>query len=73
VRGGPVEAARYGALKRLLSSPVPGGTNRVISSHGNPFAALAGPPYLAEGEVAVVRPERGESFSVIARIRLTDW
>ncbi len=73
VRGGPVEAARYEALKKLLSSPVPQGTNRVISSHGNPFHALAGPPYLAEGEIAVVRPEGGERFSVIARIRPTDW
>jgi hypothetical protein len=72
VRGGPVEAARYEPLRKLLSSPVPKGTNRVISSHGNPFVALAGPPYLAEGETAVVRPE-GERFSVIARIRLTDW
>jgi hypothetical protein len=72
VRGGPVEASRYEALRKLLSSPVPRGTNRVISSHGNPFYALAGPPYLAEGEIAVVRPE-GERFSVIARIRLTDW
>src|SRR5688572_26797751 len=72
VRGGPVEAARYEPLKKLLSSPVPRGTNRVISSHGNPFYALAGPPYLAEGEMAVVKPE-GERFSVVARIRLTDW
>ena len=72
VRGGPVEAARYEPLRKLLSSAVPKGTNRVISSHGNPFAALAGPPYLAEGEIAVVRPE-GERFSVVARIRLSDW
>jgi len=72
VRGGPVEAARYQPLKKLLASSVPPGTNRVISSHGNPFYALAGPPYLAEGELAVVRPE-GERFSVVARIRLTDW
>jgi hypothetical protein len=72
VRGGPVEAARYEPLRKLLSSAVPQGTNRVISSHGNPFAALAGPPYLAEGEIAVVRPE-GERFSVVARIRLSDW
>ena len=72
VRGGPVEAARYEPLRKLLSSPVPAGTNRVISSHGNPFYALAGPPYLAEGEIAVVRPE-GERFTVFARIRLTDW
>lgn len=72
VRGGPVEASRYEPLRKLLSSPVPRGTNRVISSHGNPFYALAGPPYLAEGEVAVVKPE-GERFSVIAKIRLSDW
>jgi hypothetical protein len=72
VRGGPVEAARYEALRKLLSSPVPKGTNRVIASHGNPFYALAGPPYLAEGEIAIVKPE-GERFSVIARISLTDW
>jgi phosphohistidine phosphatase SixA len=74
VRGGPASDAgeRYGQLKKLLSSPVAKGTNLVISSHGNPFHAVAGPPYLAEGEIAVVRPE-GERFSVIARIRLTDW
>jgi hypothetical protein len=72
VRGGPVEASRYEALRKLLSSPVPRGTNLVISSHGNPFYALAGPPYLAEGELAVVKPE-GDRFSVIARIRPSDW
>ena len=72
VRGGPVEAARYEALRKLLSSPVAKGTNRVISSHGNPFYALAGPPYLAEGEIAVVKPE-GDRFTVIARIRPTEW
>jgi len=75
VRGGPAsnEAGRYGALQKLLSSPVRKGENRVISSHGNPFFALAGPPYLAEGELAVVRPEGGGRFSVIGRIRLSDW
>ena len=71
-RGGPVEAARYEALRKLLSTAVPKGTNRVISSHGNPFYALAGPPYLAEGEMAVVKPE-GERFSVVGRIRLDQW
>jgi hypothetical protein len=72
VRGGPVDATRYEPLRKLLSSPVPKGSNRVISSHGNPFVALAGPPYLAEGEIAVVKPE-GERFSVVARLRLGDW
>jgi hypothetical protein len=76
VRGGPVRSddpRRYDGLKKLLSSPVPPGKNRVISSHGNPFVAVAGPPYLAEGETAVVRPEGELRFSVLARIRPADW
>jgi hypothetical protein len=76
VRGGPVRSddpTRYDGLKKLLSSTVGGATNRVISSHGNPFQAVAGSPYLAEGEIAVVRPEGAMRFSVIARIRPEDW
>jgi len=75
VRGGPARAddpARYAALKKLLSAPVPKGENLVISSHANPFYALAGPPYLAEGEMAVIKPQDG-SFAVVARVRLQDW
>jgi hypothetical protein len=76
VRGGPLSAddpKRYEPLRKLLGTKPDPGTNTVLSSHGNPFRAVAGPPYLAEGEIAVVRPEGGGSFSVIARIRLTDW
>lgn len=76
VRGGPVRSddpKRYEGLKKLLSSAVPRGGNRVISSHGNPFQAVAGPPYLAEGEIAVVRPDGAMRFTVIARIRPEDW
>lgn len=76
VRGGPVRSddpKRYDGLRRLLSSPTADGQNRVISSHGNPFIAVAGPPYLAEGEIAVVRPGGGMRFTVIARIRPQDW
>lgn len=75
VRGGParsVDPKRYAGLTRLLSGAVPKGQNLVVSSHGNPFHAVAGPPYLEEGEIAVVRPE-GERFTVLARIRLEDW
>lgn len=76
VRGGPAqpeEPRRYDELRKLLSAPVAKGENRVISSHGNPFHAVAGPPYLAEGEIAVVRPEGAMRFSVTARIRPQDW
>ena len=76
VRGGPLSAddpQRYQPLRKLLGTRPLAGGNTVLSSHGNPFRAVAGPPYLAEGEIAVVRPEGGERFSVVARIRLTDW
>ena len=73
VRGGPVQASRYEAPQKLLSTPVPKGENRVISSHGNPFYALAGAPYLAEGEMAMVRPAGVTNFTVVGRIRIEDW
>ena len=76
VRGGPLAAddpKRYQPLRLLLGTKPAAGTNTVLSSHGNPFRAVAGPPYLSEGELAVVRPEGGENFSVMARIRLAEW
>ena len=75
-RGGPArtdDPARYDPLRKLLSAPVPRGENRAIVSHGNPFHAVAGPPYLAEGEIAVIRPEGRMKFSVLGRIRPEDW
>jgi phosphohistidine phosphatase SixA len=76
VRGGPLKSddpKRYDALKKLLSTPPAEGRNNVISSHGNPFFAVFGAPYLAEGEVAVVRPGGKARFETVARIRLEDW
>ncbi len=75
-RGGPAQtdnADRYAELRVLFSTPLVPGTNLAIASHGNPFVAVAGPPYLAEGEMAVVLPEGNGRFSVAARIRRTDW
>lgn len=75
VRGGPMssgDSARYEPLRRLMSRPPPAGTNVGIASHGNPFYALAGPPYLAEGELAVIKPQ-GENFEIVARLRPEDW
>ncbi|MSQ70597.1 MAG: hypothetical protein EXR27_04790 [Betaproteobacteria bacterium] len=74
-RGGPVTTdndIRYAALRQTFHTPLPAGVNQVVASHGNPFYALAGPPYLAEGEMAVVRP-RGNDFDVIARVRSESW
>ena len=73
VRGGPAntnDPTRYEPLRKLLTTKPPSGQNAVISSHGNPFYALFGPPYLAEGELAVVDPS---TFVIVGRIRLVDW
>jgi hypothetical protein len=75
VRGGPARdpgPERYAGLRKLLSTPLPPGANLVISSHGNPFYATAGAPYLAEGEAAVVRPF-GKDFEIVARVRHDAW
>jgi phosphohistidine phosphatase SixA len=75
VRGGPALPAgsdRYAELKRILSTPVRPGTNLVVVSHGNPFYSVAGPPYLAEGEAAVVEP-LGEDFRIVARVPIDGW
>jgi phosphohistidine phosphatase SixA len=74
-RGGPAspdDPDRYASLRRLLSTPVEPGTNLVISSHGNPFYAVAGAPYLAEGEAAIVRP-LGMDFEILARLKYDAW
>jgi len=43
-----------------------------VVSHGNPFYSLAGPPYLAEGEAAVIRP-LGTDFQIFARVPVDGW
>ena len=75
VRGGPAnaEAGRYAELEQLLATRVAGGVNLVIASHGNPFVAVAGGPYLAEGEAAVIEPRGNAGFRVVARIRKDEW
>lgn len=75
VRGGPAQPdnpERYSALRKLLAQRPAMGVNDVIVSHGNPFVALAGPPYLAEGEAAVVAPGN-DGFRVVARIKVDEW
>jgi len=74
-RAGPASPAsedRYAPLRALLSTPVKPGANTVIASHGNPFYAAAGAPYLAEGEAAVVKP-LGKNFEVVARVKHDAW
>ena len=64
--------ADYTKLVALLASSPQPGTLRMITSHGNPFRAVAGPPHLEEGEAAVLRGD-GKTFVVVARVRREDW
>ena len=75
-RGGPVatdDPKRYDALRKLLATAPAKGANNVISSHGNPYMAVFGGPYLAEGEIAVVRTGGKAGYELAARIKLEDW
>jgi hypothetical protein len=76
VRGGPAQPQspdRYAELRMLLATPVQRGTNLAIASHGNPFRAVAGGPYLAEGEAAVIAPRGSDGFQIVARVRKDEW
>ena len=64
--------ADYTKLVALLASPPKAGTLRMITSHGNPFRAVAGPPHLGEGEAVVLKPG-GTDFIVVARIKAGGW
>ncbi len=48
-------------------------TNLVIVSHGNPFRAIVGGTYLAEGEAAVIAPRGKDGFVVVARVPQEEW
>src|SRR5882672_7603601 len=75
VRGGhavPSGSDRYAELRKILATPVSPGANVIVVSHGNPFVSVAGPPYLAEGEAAVVKP-LGQDFRIVARVRVDGW
>jgi len=76
VRGGPArpeDPDRYAELRQLLGTPISGRTNTAIASHGNPFFGVAGPPYLAEGEMAVIEPLGNGRFRIVARIPKEGW
>lgn len=62
----------YAPLAKLLGTAPAPGTLRAITSHGNPFRAVAGPPHLAEGEAAVLKAA-GRGWVVVARIRAEEW
>lgn len=60
--------------QRVLSEPVPPGTNVIIVGHGNLMRAATG-TYVDEGGsgIYVVRPERDMQFELVARLAAEDW
>ena len=74
-RGGIVSKepiTRYDGLRALFDKGPLNNKNTIIVSHGNPFYATAGAPYLGEGEAAVIK-SLGNDFEVIARIKWNAW
>jgi len=68
----PNDADRFLPLKAIFEARLPAGGHLGIASHGNPFFAVAGVPYLAEGEMAIVRPLGGD-FEIVGRVRVEQW
>jgi len=60
------------SARRLLSTPPQTGRNRVIVAHGN-VAREATPFYPSEGEGLVFKPEDDGSFTLIGRVKPSDW
>lgn len=60
--------------QRVLSEPVPPGSNVIIVGHGNLMQAATG-AYVDEGGsgVYVVRPNSGIQFELVARLTAEDW
>jgi phosphohistidine phosphatase SixA len=62
----------YSELDRILATAPPRGSVRLVVSHSHVFRALAGLPFLDEGEAAVLKPE-GERWVIVARVKAEDW
>jgi len=66
------QAAIVAEAQKLLATPPPQGTNRVIVAHGN-VAREATPVYPGEGEGIVFQPDGKGGFQLIARIPPDRW
>lgn len=60
--------------QRVLTEPVPPGTNVIIVGHGNLMQAATG-TYVDEAGsgIYVVRPESEKQFALVARLSAEDW
>jgi broad specificity phosphatase PhoE len=67
-------ARRAAALRALLRSPPPAGTNTVIVTHKPNIVDALGKDWsdVKEGEASIFQPANG-SYTLLARIQMTDW
>lgn len=70
--GGP--DAVVARLRRILATPPPDGTNRLIAAHGNLMRAATG-TYAAEGGAAIFAADPGaeHGFRLVAEVAPEDW
>ena len=61
------------ATRKLVSTPVPAGTNRVLVAHAPNMADLMGYFVKPEGTVVVLRPQGNEKFEYLGSIPPTLW
>jgi phosphohistidine phosphatase SixA len=72
----PVEGQRRAAaLKQLLATTPPKGTNALLVAHRPNLQDAAGKEFgdLGEGEIAVFKPLGSEGFRLVARVPPTSW
>lgn len=60
------------SAQRLLATPPPTRSNRVIVAHGN-VAREATPAYPGEGEGLVLKPSADGGFSLVGRVTPAEW
>ncbi len=60
------------ALRQILTSPQPVGTNRVVVSHMPNILSVTG-VRLDEGDALVLAPDGGNDVRLVARLSVADW
>ncbi len=65
-------AERNVALRQILTSPQPVGTNRVVVSHMPNILSVTG-VRLDEGDALVLAPDGGNDVRLVARLAVADW
>ncbi len=65
-------AERNAALRQILTSPQPAGTNRVVVSHMPNILSVTG-VQLNEGDALVLAPDGSGDVRLVGRLSVADW